>query len=360
MKKTGFYLGLAFLSLTLFINCSDNDPDIATTEDNTLYKEVLTNEAAVITATYVDLAGKAAVLKDAIDALQIGNDAALQTAKEAWRAAREPWELSESFLFGPVKTPEDIDAAIDSWPVDVSEINAIFNSGIPITLDVISANEETRGFHTLEYYLWGIDGNKTASELTAREIEYLKVVALDLKNKTQYLANEWSPSGGNYSGQLINANVNNPYYRSQKDALKTLVAQMIVIADEVGTNKIEVPLNGNLGSAKPDEEESRFSKNSLLDFADNIRSIQNLYLGSYKSAVSGKGITHVIAPLNPELDDLVKAKIIAAIEAIEAIPVSFTDAIINNRSAVENAQEKVGELSEVLEKQLTTYISDNL
>ncbi len=358
MKKIGFYLGLAFLTSLLFINCSDNDADPVNEEVTSSYKEVLSNDAMVIIATYTDLANKATILKNAIYSLSIGDEVALQKAKDAWVAARAPWELSEAFLFGPVKQPEDIDAAIDSWPVDVAAINAVFASGIPITQSVIEANNETRGFHTLEYYLWGVSGNKTASQLTDREIEYLKAVALDLENKTAQLVNEWSPSGKNYYDKLVLAN--GAPYHSQQAALIELAEGMATIANEVGTEKIEEPLNGNGGNPFPEKEESRFSKNSLLDFADNIRSIQNIYLGNYGTTVQGKGLTHIIAPLNPTLDAQVKTKIIAAIQAIEAVPVSFTDAIYNNRAAVENAQAKVGELSQVFEKQLIPYMSNNL
>ncbi|MDR2121922.1 MAG: imelysin [Flavobacteriaceae bacterium] len=355
MKKTGFYLGLALLSFIVFIGCSDNDSDSDYgTTDNT-YKEILTNEAAVITATYVDLAEKAKVLKDKVYALEKGNDAALQAAKEAWVVARAPWELSEAFLWGPVDF-EGVDPAIDSWPVNVAEIDAIFASGKPITPEVLEANDETRGFHTLEYYLWGVNGNKKASELTDREIEYLKAVAQDLYEKTTYLADKWSPSGGNYSSVLINAGQND-VYKSPEAALTELVEGMITIADEVASQKIETPLNGNNGSAKPDEEESRFSKNSILDFSDNIRSIQNIYLGKYKTA-QGKGLTDIVAPQNPLLDAQIKAKITESINALEAIPVSFTDAIFNNRSKVENAQNKILELQDILENQLKKHISN--
>ncbi|MDR3273696.1 MAG: imelysin [Flavobacteriaceae bacterium] len=354
MRKTFIYLGISLFASNLLINCSDNE--VSVIDDNSaLYKEVLTNEANVITSTYVDLAQKAQALKTAVDALEIGDDAALQNAKDAWVAARKPWEQSEAFLFGPVEI-EGIDPAIDSWPVNVSAINTILNSGSSITQDVIETNNETRGFHTLEYYLWGNDGTKTASQLTAREIEYLKAVASDLSAKTDYLSNSWSPSGGNYSNTLISAN--NTTYPSQKSAIQELVEGMISIADEVASNKIAVPF-GNGGTPDPEQEESRFSKNSLLDFADNIRSIQNIYFGTY-GTVQGKGLTDIIAPLNSSLDATVKTKIAAAISAIEAVPISFTDAIYNNKDAVENAEDAVLDLQDTLEKQLIPFISNNL
>ncbi|MGQ3088153.1 MAG: imelysin family protein, partial [Flavobacterium sp.] len=63
----------------------------------------------------------------------------------------------------------------------------------------------------------------------------------------------------------------------------------------------------------------------------------------------GAGITDIIAHHNQTLDTEVKAKITAAINAIEAIPGTFSDAIYNNRPAVSNAQAKVAELQLLLE-----------
>ena len=57
----------------------------------------------VILATYNDLATKTAELSAAVDALAANtNQENLDKAQAAWRAARIPWESSESFLFGPV------------------------------------------------------------------------------------------------------------------------------------------------------------------------------------------------------------------------------------------------------------------
>ena len=248
---------------------------------------------------------------------------------------------------------------MDTWPVDVEAMNNILSSGQPITANVIASNPEARGFHLLEFLLWGENGTKTVAQITAREFEYLKAAAEDLQNNTQTLINGWSSSAGNYVAYFLTAgNANNVKYPSQKAALEEFVHGIITIADEVANTKIQEPLNGPNGEGvSPQAEESRFSKNSLLDFADNIRSVQNVYLGDY-NAIDGKGLTDVVAARNPQLDATIKAKISEAITAIEAIPVSFTDAIYNNRPAVENAQEKVNELFNLLQTQLLPLINN--
>ncbi len=354
MKKSILFLS-AIVAGQLLVNCSDNDGD--TVDPNaSLYTEVLTNESVdVITKTYQDLYNNAGALKTACQNLTIGDEAKLQVVKDAWAAARAPWEKSEGFLYGPVDT-EGIDPAIDSWPVDVTAIDAIIASSSPITSATLD-NDDARGFHTIEYFVWGINGNKAASALTARELEYLVAAATNLQEKTAQLYNGWLQSQGNFAANFINAGKSGSIYTSQKGALEELVEGLIIIADEVANGKIEEPLNGNSGGAKPEAEESRFSNNSKLDFANNMRSIQNVYLGDYNGE-DGKGLTDVVKLKNTTLDSQIKTKISDAISAIEAIPGTFTNAIVNNRTAVQNAQTKVSELKALLESQLQPLISN--
>ena len=356
MKK-----GILFLSLITLINitsCSDNEGTTAEVDPNaTLYTQVLTSvSTTVITETYNSLYTNAGILESAVVNLTIGDETALQAVKEAWQNTRAPWEKSEGFLYGPVDT-DGIDPAIDSWPVDVNAINNILNSGNDITSTLLESNNEARGFHTIEYFVWGLEGNKAAADLTAREIEYLTAATQNLKAQTQDLYFGWLASEGNFAANFINAGKSGSIYTSQKGALAEIVEGLAIIADEVANGKIEEPLNGNAGSAKPEAEESRFSNNSKLDFANNIRSIQNIYLGDY-NGTNGSGITDVVITSNTSLDAEIKLAISEAITAIEAIPGTFTVAIENNRTAVENAQSKVAALLVVLESSLVPHISN--
>lgn len=354
MKKTIFFF-TAMIASPLFVNCSDNDSDPIDTNAS-LYTQVLTNTSVdVITKTYQDLYNNSLILKTACQNLSIGDETELQVVKDAWVATRAPWEKSEGFLYGPVDT-QGIDPAIDSWPVDVTAIDAILASSNSITSASLD-NDDARGFHTMEYFIWGLNGNKPASELTARELEYLIAAATNLTEKTAQLYNGWLQSQGNFASNFINAGQSGSIYTSQKGALEELAEGIVIIADEVANGKIETPLNGNNGGASPEDEESRFSNNSKLDFANNVRSIQNIYLGDY-SGVNGKGLTDVVVLKNATLDTQIKAKISEAISAIEAIPGTFTDAIENNRPAVQNAQAKVSELKTILESQLQPLISN--
>ncbi len=357
MKNNILNLTLIALATLFITGCTKNEQEDE--KDNPLYKEVLVNEANIITTTYNELNSKAIVLKSAInDLVSDLNESNLSKAKNAWVATRTPWEQSEGFLFGPVDQ-EGIDPAMDTWPVDVEAMNNVLDSNLPITAELIEVNEEARGFHLIEFLLWGENGSKTIAELSDRQLEYLQAAATDLQNNTQRLYDAWKSSGGNYANNLTNAGIENPIYKSQIAALEELVEGLITIADEVANGKIEDPLNSEGNTPNAELEESRFSNNSKLDFADNMRSIQNIYLGKYNT-ISGKGLTELVAPINADLDTRVKQLITESIQIIENIPGTFTNAIYNNRPEVVNAQNKVNELLNILESELKPFVNNQL
>lgn len=119
----------------------------------------------VVLPTYADLESKTANLKDAVVALR--NNPSSSTFKHAanlWIDAREPWETSEAFLFGPV-ADLGLDPNMDSWPLDVDAIEEVMKSGRIESLikwegdydeedAKIEAVQNVRGFHTLEFLLF--------------------------------------------------------------------------------------------------------------------------------------------------------------------------------------------------------------
>ena len=118
----------------------------------------------VVLPTYSDLKDKVATLYVKVDALaENPTNQAFKDACDAWISAREPWEKSEAFLFGPV-ADQGLDPNMDSWPLDQAAIVNILNSGDYSQMEwsgdysedseAISAAQNVRGFHTLEFLLF--------------------------------------------------------------------------------------------------------------------------------------------------------------------------------------------------------------
>ena len=163
----------------------------------------------------------------------------------------------------------------------------------------------------------------------------------------------WSATGQNFVATLANAGKGSAVYVSQKAALEEIVAGLVAIADEVANGKINDPFTQqNLTF-----EESRFSANSKADFADNIRSIKNVWLGGY-DVENTNGISAVIKSKNAALDTKVRTQIDEAISSIESIPGTFSAAVFNNHTEVTNAQTKVRALQQTLESEVLPIISN--
>lgn len=344
------FTAVMLLAALFLASCSDAPTSTPTTAD---HSAVLSTEAnTVILGTYTDLAARAEALRTSVEALaQEPTEARLADARDAWRAAREPWEQSEAFLFGPVST-EGIDPGIDSWPVNRVDLDAVLASNATLTKEYIDGLDGTlKGFHTIEYLLFGTDAAKRASDLTPRQLEYLRGVAASFSGATTRLRTAWAADGGNYAANVSGAGTATSVYRTQKDALQELVTGMVGICDEVANGKINDPFSeGNRAL-----EESQFSNNSTADFQNNIRSVRNLYLGIYGGG-SGSGLSVIVAARDATLDASIRSRIDAAIEAIGRMTPTFGEAITNNKPAVENARSAIDSLRETLESRLLPLI----
>ena len=116
----------------------------------------------VVLPTYKELAEKNATLYTKVVAFKKSPSTAnFAACAEAWLSAREPWESSEAFLFGPVDA-KGLDPNMDSWPLDQVGIVNILKSQDFKNLewsedegeDEIEAAQSLRGFHTLEFLVF--------------------------------------------------------------------------------------------------------------------------------------------------------------------------------------------------------------
>ncbi len=124
----------------------------------------------------------------------------------------------------------------------------------------------------------------------------------------------------------------NPIYSSEQAVMFEYVNGILGILDEVANGKMSDPLGGDIAHANVELVESPYSWNSLLDFEDNIRSVYNVYTGSYNEK-KGPGLKEVIAQTNPELANRVEARILQAMAKIKAVGgnnnTPFNKAILN-------------------------------
>lgn len=314
----------------------------------------------VVVPTYQLLDERTQALHAAAGQLAADPDAAgLEAARQAWVDMRVPWEQSEGFLFGPVSA-SGWDPAMDSWPLNKDDLEAVLASGDELTQEYIHNLAETqKGFHTIEYLLWGDTSEKTVDQLTARELEYMVALTEELTVITGDLVDSWTVGA---DGQTAYREVfttagepGNTAYPSLQSAAQEILVGMSGICDEVANGKIADPYDAR----DPNLVESQYSFNSLPDFADNLRSVLNAYTGDFPAGgTAGRGLDAWVAERDPDLDSRFRAEIEGSIDALGAIPGPFRDAITDpaNDELIEAAQQAIRTVQATIDGDLSAVV----
>ncbi|MBE7176230.1 MAG: hypothetical protein INR69_07510 [Mucilaginibacter polytrichastri] len=346
LLKTALLLIPAILVST---SCKKSKDDGGGAQDD-LQSEILANISAnVCTASYVDMADRTTKMQADINTfIGSGTEADLATCRADWKAIRVTWEQTESWLFGPVEG-DKIDPRIDSWPVNFNDLDGILANSDGLTESYVDGLEdELKGFHPIEYILWGKNGNRTAASFTAREKQYLVALTQNLVKLTQSVRDTWK---NGYSQQLATAGSGSTEFSTKQAAFVQLVAAMADICGEVGDSKIKDPFDAQDAS----QEESPFAKNSFIDFTNNLLGTMDVYQGKFGGS-DGKGLEDLVQANNRSLDADIKAKYAAAVASLQTFTVPFGQAIKSEPTKVQNAMDKISAYHDVLENQLNGFV----
>lgn len=343
--------GGALFATTLTGCKSDPEPTPAV-DFNALKTEVLGDFVNVVAnPLYADFKAKATELNTAVATLvATSNQANLEAARTAWKAVRVIWEQSEGFLLGPVDY-DNYDPYMDTWPTDHNAMESLLASSQILDGNFLAGLDDPeseaeltlRGFHPLEYMLWGVGGNREASSITPREKEYMVALAADVLNNVTNLQ-----TNGNtfFTNELMKPGVTGSRYESKHDALEALANALIDICTEVGEGKMVEPFAPtNPGQADSTKTESPYSHNSVADFKNNIIGARNVYLCSYGNS-KGKSLSDLVRANNAALDQEIKSKFEIAINSFDGITTTFEQAIYNQRNQVQNTLTTLGSLKE--------------
>jgi predicted lipoprotein len=277
----------------------------------------------------------------------------LAAAKSLWKNLRSDWEQSEGFLMGPVES-NDYDPNTDTWPTDYVQMDSVLASGNPLTTDdVKNLPQSLRGYHPLEYMLWGKGGSKTATNLSDRQRQYMTSLIDDIiSNNVQLLYNDWFLGSDNYSQLVLTAGRGSTEFTTRQALFLNIISAMSDICGEVGASKMYEPFIARDSTIT----ESPYSSNTLIDFKDNILGMQQVYIGLN----GGKGIRNLVAAKQLDLDQKIQAQINAAINSFSQITDRYEVAIFTQRTQVQNTMDQLATLNTLLENDLKQFIIANV
>jgi putative iron-regulated protein len=332
--KSTVIISIAFGSLVPFTSVNAADA---------LDKQVVVNYANIAHAVYQDSYSTAKQLQQKVDQfIAQPSEKSLLAAKNAWLAARIPYQQSEVFRFSnPVV--DDWEGQLNAWPLDEGLIdyvakdyqyelgnqganaNIIANSTLKIgsqTVDVskidadliASLNEiggseanVASGYHAIEFLLWGQDlngtnagaGNRLYTDYAVgaqctnghcdRRGAYLQAATELLVRDLAWMEQQWAEKiAGNYRETLLKDSATN-------GLRKMLFGMGSLSLGELAGERMKVALEAN----STEDEHDCFSDNTHNSHFYNEQGIYNLYSGTYKrtdgSVVSGPSIHDLVA-----------------------------------------------------------------
>ncbi len=353
MKKV-FFLLIIPVAVGLH-SCNKADTGTGTATDfKTLEQTVLTDFTNnVALSGYLKLSVAAADLNSKIQTLNTSpTDANLQLSRDAWKNMRQTWEQCEGFLFGPVED-NDYDPNMDTWPTDYAQMDSLLASNNALEVsDIQNFTLSLRGYHPIEYIIFGNHGSRTGAQITAAQKKYMVSLSADLLNTCNALYLSWTSAPDNFAQKVMTAGSGSTKYASKKEVYQALTGSLIDICEEVGDSKMKEPYDAR----NPAIVESPYSGNSTTDFKNNIIGIQNVYMGLN----GGKGLKDLVAAKNKSLDNTLQAQISAAISSFNNITANYEDAIISQRVQIQQTMSALATLKETLENQLVPFIQTNV
>ncbi|MDQ8034244.1 MAG: imelysin family protein [Bordetella sp.] len=340
-------------------------------------KAVVKTYSDLAHAGYKDALTGAEKLQKAIDALIAKPSAeTLKAAREAWLAARVPYQQTEAFRFGnPIV--DDWEGRVNAWPLDEGlidyvdasygtendenafyTVNVIANSKISVGGKTIDASKITpellsevlheadgneanvaTGYHAIEFLLWGQDLNGsgpapkdrtgTPQERHAGNRPYTD---FDPKNCTggncerriEFLRAVTTLLVDDLKEMVGNWEANGAARKSvEEDPKAGLIAMLTGLGSlsygELAGERMKLGLMLH----DPEEEHDCFSDNTHNSHYYNQLGIRNVYLGSYTGpdgkTTQGASVSDLVKAKDAKLDAEVRAKLDATVAAMQAM-----------------------------------------
>ncbi len=342
----------------------------------------------VIVPAYARFVARAEALVMAIDGLEADplETTARATARAAWASAMDAWQEVEVFQIGPAgattATPggAGLRDRIYSWPltnpcrVDQETLSGAHTDATALA----SAPANVRGLDALEYLLF-VSTSENACPINAqintsgawnagdeagiasKRAAHAASLARDLAASAKALETAWSPTGGDFRGELAAAGQRSVYATAQ-EALNSLSDAIFYLDTEVKDAKVGTPLGYFDCSTDicPEAFESRRSARSKANLESNVRAFRRIFSGADTTAEAVATPRHFQALLVAAGQGALAGQMLDAIDRIDAslaaVTTDLESAIQNDLVSVEAIYGAIKGLTDLMKTQFISTL----
>ena len=329
---------VAVAGIITIVSCSKSNNAATVTPPVATADSALVNIGTnIIVPSYQNLAGATSSLDAAITTFTTTpNATTLAAAQAAFKTAYLAWETCSEYQFGPASDQSLLTATINIFPTDSVLIKSNISSG-SYTIDGIS-NLKAQGFPGIDFLLFGADNATTLSRYTTDAAavnakKYLSAIAASIKTKAAATATAWSAGGGNYIATFTAATG-----VDAGSSLSLLMNSFVQDYDVVMKSyKIGIPI-GKYGTTvlplSPAKVEAYYSAISIQLMIQQVKAIQNMYLGGTGHGFDDKVIASKAQKNGVPLNDVITAEFNTLIAKLTALQDPLSAQINNNLPAV--------------------------
>lgn len=341
-----------------FLSCKkdeDKEPEPESDFDRKVMLENIGN--AIILPSYYTLSVKVTQLDSQITVFSTTPDITnLENVQNAFKEAYLAWQHVSVFEFGPAEQAL-LRTNTNTFPTDTTQVTTNVNSG-SYNLSAVS-NIDAKGFPALDYLLFGIGADNAAilekyitAGNAANRKNYLHDVANEIKVNVNTVYTGWTAAGGNYISTFVSA-----MGADVGSSCGYLVNQLNYDFESLKNYKIGIPLGKKtLGTPLPEKTEAHYSGISVQLAVEQLKAIENIYLGRSQQGVDGTGLDDYLVHLKSQynsgmLSDAIKAQLTMGITKLEAVPDPLSETILSNAMVVDAAYME-------LQKQVVLFKTD--
>ena len=310
----------------------------------------------VIVPGYREAADRIEELRVSVDSLcDTPNDAALEMARQRWRAARSAWVATAAFRFGPAMERRS-ESLIDWWPVDTERIDEVLDEGDTVSVERVSEfmSSTQRGLGSVEYLLFGdtVTGASSFASNNSR-CQYVAALASTAAAEVEGIRQEWQGTD-DQRGYAAYFSGSGQISLDPRDGEAEVVRAMVFLVRSIANMQL-APALGIDGEVDPQAIRSGPAGHSAEDLRRQLLGLSRMYRG-LQGVDGALGIGHRVGQLSQETDQRMTTAIADSLAAADGLSGSLESMIANEPGPVMAVYESIKTLQRVLNTEVVSSL----